>query len=430
VCAIGGDAAELVKLVNKCAFPVAVKFLADLVGVIPSRLALTPAPARPSERPPEQPSGLPVDEASDLVEEARRTLWGPGGEKARAYLHGRGLTDETVRAAGLGFTPHVMVPTKEGDRCFPFSGITIPWRDGPKLTRLKIRRIDDGKPRYAEAYRNRPRIFPDPANIKIGLALLLLEGEFDALLLGQEIPEASAITLGSASARTDPAVLSMMLRAPRWFIALDADQAGDSASAKFPARAIRVRPPAPFKDWTDTWKGGVNLGQWWRDRLTETKEETETVSSPPGPPSEPVSPQPADDDPLSVARSLITEGYSADEVNRALAEYLNLVSGPDPSPTDFAVIELCKNWPDGDPASWAKTLEWVPYWNKVVLARKTRLAEAPDKGTFWLLEASFPEVPQRAVARPPKDSRTAPQDESPTLPFNEDPSGCLQSSDE
>src|SRR5208337_1577661 len=46
VCAIGGDAAELVKKVNKCDFPTAVKFLADLAGVAsPSRGATwTPIP--------------------------------------------------------------------------------------------------------------------------------------------------------------------------------------------------------------------------------------------------------------------------------------------------------------------------------------------------------------------------------------------------
>ena len=41
-----------------------------------------------------------------------------------------------------------MIPTRAGDRCFRFSGIIIPWRAG-RLTRIKIRRIDDGKPKYA-----------------------------------------------------------------------------------------------------------------------------------------------------------------------------------------------------------------------------------------------------------------------------------------
>jgi DNA primase len=264
VCAIGGDAAELVKRVNICDFPAAVKFLADLSGVIPfsqarpSRSAPIAAPVRAPARPPEQPTDLPLDEASALVEEAKKTLWGPGGGNALAYLRGRRLSDGTIRQAGLGYTPSVMIPTKDGDRCFRFSGITIPWRDGARLTRIKIRRIDDGKPKYAEAYSDHPLIFPDPAVIIPGKPLIICEGEFDCLLLAQQLPEASVITLGSATARTDPAALSLMLRAPRWFVALDADQAGDSAARKFPARAIRVRPPEPYKDWGEVHAGGVN----------------------------------------------------------------------------------------------------------------------------------------------------------------------------
>jgi hypothetical protein len=151
-----------------------------------------------------------------------------------------------------------MVPTKDGDRCFRFSGIVIPWRDGERLTRIKIRRLDDGKPRYAEAYSDRAVIFPDRAVIRPGKPLIVCEGEFDCLLMAQQLPEASVITLGSASARTDPAALSRMLCAPRWFIALHADQAGDSAAAKFPASAVRVRPPAPDKDWGEVHAGGPN----------------------------------------------------------------------------------------------------------------------------------------------------------------------------
>ena len=66
------------------------------------------------------------------------------------------------------------------------------------------------------------------------------------------------ITLGSASARTDPAVLRKMLWASRWFVAMDADESGDKAAAKFPARAIRVRPPAPDNDWGEVHAGGPN----------------------------------------------------------------------------------------------------------------------------------------------------------------------------
>jgi DNA primase len=265
-CAVGGDAAELVMRVNKVDFPTAVRFLADLSGVIPPSRGTAVRPpvasvaAKPASPPPDKPSGLPLDEASTLVSEASERLWGPGGEDARAYLRGRGLTDETIKDRGLGYALNAMVPTKDDDRRFLFSGIVIPWRNGTRLTRIKIRRIDDGKPRYAEAYSDRPLIFPDPAAVRPGKPLIVCEGEFDCLLLGQQLPEASVITLGSASARTDPAVLSRMLSAPRWFVALHADPAGDSAAAKFPARAIRVRPPVdlPLKDWGDVHAGGWN----------------------------------------------------------------------------------------------------------------------------------------------------------------------------
>jgi len=199
-------------------------------------------------------------EALTLVNEAAACLWGPRGGTALAYLHGRGLTDETIKDRGLGYVVNAMVPTKDDDRRFLFSGIVIPWRDGDRLTRIKIRRLDDGKPKYVQAYSDRPLIFPDPAVIRSGWPLIVGEGEFDAMLLGQQLPEASVITLGSASARTDPAVLSRMLSAPRWFIALDADQAGDTAASKFPARAIRVCPPVdpPLKDWGDVHREGAN----------------------------------------------------------------------------------------------------------------------------------------------------------------------------
>ncbi|MCA1686253.1 MAG: hypothetical protein LC745_09800 [Planctomycetia bacterium] len=75
------------------------------------------------------------------------------------------------------------------------------------------------------------------------------------------------VTLGSASARPEPRALGVMLSAPRWFIATDGDEAGDKAAAGWPARARRVRPPEPFKDWTEAKAAGVDLARWWRDVL-------------------------------------------------------------------------------------------------------------------------------------------------------------------
>ena len=85
---------------------------------------------KPPAKPPEGPSGLPIDEASSLVAEATERLWAREGRDALTYLHNRGLTDETIKARGLGWTPGAMLPTKDGDRCFEYWGVTIPWMDG------------------------------------------------------------------------------------------------------------------------------------------------------------------------------------------------------------------------------------------------------------------------------------------------------------
>ena len=56
-----------------------------------------------------------------------------------------------------------------------------------------------------------------------------------------------------------------MLAAPTWYIATDADDACDNSAAGWPARARRVRPALPFKDWTEMKAAGVDLARWWRE---------------------------------------------------------------------------------------------------------------------------------------------------------------------
>ena len=93
-CNLGGDAAALVMKVNGISFPGS--WLGATFGLV------TPtAPSKPRRRPPERSSGLPLADALALVTEAAGRLWSPEG-KALAYLHGRGLTDETIQGGRLG----------------------------------------------------------------------------------------------------------------------------------------------------------------------------------------------------------------------------------------------------------------------------------------------------------------------------------------
>ena len=104
--------------------------------------------------------------------------------------------------------------------------------------------------------------------IRPGRPLVITEGEFDALSLGEALGElAAVVTLGSASARPDPALFDRFLTAAPWFVANEADPAGESAAAGWPARARRVRPPEPFKDWSEAKAAEIDLARWWRDIL-------------------------------------------------------------------------------------------------------------------------------------------------------------------
>lgn len=274
VCQVGGDAANLVMRVHKVGFPEAVHFCAEVTGVIPSSTA-TPPLARPPAKVPtpveKKPTGLPANEALALVKEATANLWKPLWKPALSYLHARGLTDDTIRVAGLGFIPSIVVPTKAGSRTFWFGGIVIPWWHDTKLTRIKIRRFPDvdRKPKYAEAYSDSPVFYPHPDAIRKDVPLIFVEGEFDCLLLAQQLPEASVVTLGSAAVKNDWEALRWMLRSQHWFTAMDADKSGDANAARFPGRAVRVRPPEPDKDWTDVHKGGANRIRYiWAPHLS------------------------------------------------------------------------------------------------------------------------------------------------------------------
>jgi hypothetical protein len=173
------------------------------------------------------------------------------------------------------------VPIDGGARYWRVGGVVIPWLDGDRLVLLKIRRLGSFKgPRYVEAYRDRPAIYPTPEAVKPGRPLVVCEGELDALLLGQALGDlAAAVTLGGASSRPEGPTYLAMLPAPVWYLAHDADPAGDRAASGWPARAVRVRPPCFImpeagcntKDWSDLHANGVDLARWWRDRLGGTE---------------------------------------------------------------------------------------------------------------------------------------------------------------
>jgi hypothetical protein len=200
-----------------------------------------------------------------MVDNAAKRLWTPEGDGGLQYLRARGLADETIRFAGLGWTNGAVIPKRDGSGSWTARGITIPWTDGDRLVLVKIRQPEGRSPKYGEAFRDRPRLYPGPEAIEPGKPLIVTEGEFDALLLGQALGSLAAVmTLGGAgSTRPDPDVLVMTLVASARYLATDSDSAGEKAAANWSAAWQRIKPPHPFKDWTEAHQAGVDLRRWW-----------------------------------------------------------------------------------------------------------------------------------------------------------------------
>src|SRR4051794_8630894 len=146
--------------------------------------AMASKSAKTASPPPERPAGLPMTDAMALVRDATERLWAPEGTEALVYLRGRGLADETIRTARLGWTPRA-----DGVAWKP-PGLVIRWHDGDRLALVKVRVPDEWRerfpedrrpPKYIEAYRDRPTLFPGPEAIRPGRPLIIVEGEFDAL---------------------------------------------------------------------------------------------------------------------------------------------------------------------------------------------------------------------------------------------------------
>jgi hypothetical protein len=149
--------------------------------------------------------------------------------------------------------------------------VAIPWFGGDRLALVKLRQPDGVSPKYVEVYRRAPTLFPGPSAVIPGRPLVIVEGELDALLLGQELGEmASVVTLGSASSGPRSIDIGLLVGAAPWFIALDNDAAGHAAAESWLRISRRARPAPPpgcCKDWTVAHMAGVDLRRWWTERL-------------------------------------------------------------------------------------------------------------------------------------------------------------------
>lgn len=348
----------------------------------PARTLLTaPRPARPAGPPPDawQQRGRA------LGAESCAALWARQGAAALAWLRGRGLSDDTIRAAQLGYNAQpgfeilaqwglpaeVNPDTGKPRKVFVPRGIVIPCEVGGALWYLKIRRVPgdmfacagcrrtltepgecshcgEDNPKYLQIRGGRPALF-GADTMRGKSAAVLCEGELDALLLGQEAGDLAGVaTLGSASNRADVADFAeYLLPVGRYLLAYDLDGAGANGAAALASltrRARRVSVPAlpGVKDLTEFHKAGGNLRAWLAFELARLDVPTRRPASPASTPS------------LATGTALRAESVGAPPP-----------LGPDYWQSLAAEAERLANDDDGaDPASTAEpaavALPWAP----------------------------------------------------------------------
>lgn len=307
-CRAGGDAIDFWMQFHHVDFPAAVLALAARYGIqvdehtipqVPRHPHLPKAEAGfcPAERP--APAEIWAEKATRFVQWCYEQLY--EAPEALAYLHGRGLTDKTISAFGLGWNPGKdgrglfrprpswgLLPERDEEsgkerKLWLPVGWVVPSLVKGRVHRIRIRQPDNREfgPKYflvlgssmaTLCLEQRARSGERRAASNHRPVYVLVESELDAILLHQEAGDvAGAVGLGSANTRPDAATTTKLREAVCILNALDFDRAGAEARAWWKAEFPRCRrwPVPKGKDPGEAWKAGVDLRAWVMEGLPE-----------------------------------------------------------------------------------------------------------------------------------------------------------------
>jgi DNA primase len=195
-----------------------------------------------------------------VIEACAAALWSNAGAKARRWLAGRGIQEDTARTWRLGYNP----TRRELHGLAIPRGVVIPCFVGGTVQYIKVRRPVPPLPgpKYQQVKGSRSALFGLDRLAGQRVAVIC-EGEFDAMLLWQEAGDlVDVVALGSKGARPALPWLAHLAGASRWLVALDQD-ADDVATwwGDFSGRVRRVRP-LQGNDLTDSYRAGGDLRAW------------------------------------------------------------------------------------------------------------------------------------------------------------------------
>jgi hypothetical protein len=208
-----------------------------------------------------------------VIAVAEGELWSAEGSRAREWLQGRGLNDDTLRRWHVGYLRGKATEWRNIAGLSVPCGVIIPCEIGGSIWYLKARRAS-GEPKYMQVKGGKANALYGADTLRGQSVAVICEGEFDAMLLHQEAGDLVGVaTLGSASGRLDLRTWgAYLLPIARLLVSYDLDDSGDHGAqhlTELTARARLIRVPMGDKDVTDAWKAGANLRQWISEEIAK-----------------------------------------------------------------------------------------------------------------------------------------------------------------
>lgn len=211
--------------------------------------------------------------ASTFVERSQTALWNGDGDKARMWLRQRGLSDEMICTAKLGYNA---IDHHQSDKLWGLDtekksvwlprGIVIPYELEGRLWNIAIRR-PAGKPKYYNLPGSRLELY-NGDSLCGSRPAVLVEGVLDALSIRQAAADlVDPVSSGTGGARS-MYWIARLATCPLVLVSFDADEAGDKAAAwwlQVLRNSERWRPY--WGDANDLARAGVDLRTWIQEGL-------------------------------------------------------------------------------------------------------------------------------------------------------------------
>jgi hypothetical protein len=255
-----GDEIDYLRHYRKMSFQEAKTYLAEQGNQ--DRATASPA-RRPSASGYQAPTWQKV--IADTVKECEQRLWAPDDTSALDYAHSRGLLDETIRKAHLGYS------LKDGIPRLVIPNYSLEVQHHVAVYRRDLRPDVPKDQRWKDAPGGTKSVLYLADCLQAKRPTVLVEAPLDALSLAQECGDLVNVvaTAGSGCCHNIKSLAALACM-PCVLVAFDADAAGDEDAQWWLKRLKNARRFRPFlHDINDMLVDGWDIRQWLIDELAK-----------------------------------------------------------------------------------------------------------------------------------------------------------------